>query len=142
MPQPNSCTPCNCIPGNINKDYFMQSVMVILCDILGALPGPGGSTVVPLPDEVKVFSFFTNAYQALGLVDAQKKLSHIMITNNTDGDYAVSFDGVNENYRVLANTYKVIDFDGANLDVTTDMYMKYVVAPSLGSVIIEAYYYV
>ena len=43
---------------------------------------------------------------------------------------------------MLANTYKVIDFDGANVDVTVDLYMKYVVAPSLGSVIIEAYYYV
>jgi len=79
---------------------------------------------------------------ALGLVDAEKKLSHIVITNNSDGDYAVSFDGVNENYRVLANTYKVIDFDGANVDVTVDLYMKWVTAPSLGSVIIEAYYYV
>jgi hypothetical protein len=142
MAAPNSCEPCEgCIPGNMNKDWFMQAVIRVLCQILGALPGPGGAEPVPLPDEVKAYTFFTNAYQALGLVDAQLKISHLVITNNSDGDYAISFNNSDENYRVLANTYKVIDFDGANITVATDVYAKYVAAPSLGSVIFEAYYY-
>ena len=143
MAAPNSCDPCGsgCIPPKMSKDYWQQAVLVALCQIVSGVTPGGDTTLVQLPDVVKAFGFFTNAYQVLGLVDAEKKLSHIMITNNTDGDYAVSFNNSTEAYRVLANSYKVIDFDKENLEVAIDMYMKWLVAPSLGSVIIEAYYF-
>lgn len=135
------CVPCNCIGGNIDNNKFKQDVEIILCAILAALPGPGGAAPVQLPDVTKAFSFFTNAYQALGFVDSAKEVSYVTITNDSDGVYAVSFNNSTEQYRILANSYKIITFDGANLDATNDMYMKYVTAPTIGNVIVEGYYY-
>ena len=143
MAAPDPCNPCGtCVPPNVGNDQFKVSVLVALCEILTAI-SEGTLTASPtvLPDVVKAYSFFLNTYQALGLVDAEKKLSHIVVTNNSDGDYALSLNNSSEHYRVLANSYKVIDFDGRNVSVTTDLYAKWVQQPSLGSVIFEAYYY-
>lgn len=39
MSAPDSCTPCDCIPPKMDKDYFLQALLVILCDILNSLEG-------------------------------------------------------------------------------------------------------
>lgn len=143
MVAPNSCDPCGtCIPPKMSIDWWRQAVLTVLCQIAGGLPG--AQTIVQLADVVKAFSFFTNAYQALGFLDSERKLAYAMITNDSDGVYAVSFNNSTEQYRVLANTTKIIDFQGGNLEaaaLTPDMYMKYIVAPTIGNVYVEGFYY-
>lgn len=38
MTSPSTCTPCNCIPANMGRDYFRVAGLTVLCEILGISP--------------------------------------------------------------------------------------------------------
>lgn len=45
MAAPNSCTPCDCIPGNVSEEYFRSAALNALCQILAAVGGEGSGPV-------------------------------------------------------------------------------------------------
>jgi hypothetical protein len=67
----------------------------------------------------------------------------IYIANTTDQDCYISFDGVTNQYRILSNTFRLIDCktnDGF-FDAGQAIYLKYVsTPPESGLVFVEATY--
>ena len=68
----------------------------------------------------------------------------VIFTNSTNAEVYISADGVNNNFRMAANSFKLIDFssnkirdDGLFVSVGTQFYVKQVTAPSSGAVWIE-----
>jgi len=86
------------------------------------------------------FGSITSSYAALG----SSLTGHVRIlclTNSTDKDILVSFDGTTDNLRLFTGSYKLLDFttnrvqdDGLFLPVGTQIYVKYSSAPASGSV--------
>jgi hypothetical protein len=72
----------------------------------------------------------------------------IRIINNTNGDVFISFDAVNDNLFVPANSFVLYDGTANNEDavlyfvfaIGTQVYIKYSSAPSTGSVYVETIY--
>ena len=94
------------------------------------------------------FGSITTAYQPLGT-----SLGHNWriwkITNTTDGDMFISFDGINDNLFVPANTFTLYDIstnsdqDSAtalSMSVGTQYFVRYSAAPTKGSVNLEGIY--
>lgn len=137
----DDCNPCGCIPPNIPNDKFKHDVELILCSILDALTGGGvASSITPIADKTIAFGTVTNAYAVTGFVDANKQISNVTVDNNTDGDMSISYNGSTEWFNVAAGSSRTVDFGLRRLTVTTDLYIKYTVAPSLGSVVISGWY--
>lgn len=135
------CNPCTgCVPGFIDQDAFKQAVLSALCDIYSAVTGD--ITVTVLPQVSKAFGFFTNAFQVASFVDANKKIRYLSVYNQTDGTIAGSFNNTDTHFTVEAGQLYTVNFGSSMqvLDVTTDLYLKYTVAPSLGNVLISGYY--
>jgi len=93
------------------------------------------------------FGAITNAYTPFGT-----PLSNVVrifkITNTTDGDILISLGGVNNNIIIPAGTFTLYDLTankGGNilifaLPTSTQFYLKYVSAPTKGSVYLECIY--
>jgi hypothetical protein len=91
----------------------------------------------------------TNSYTTLG-----SPLTHnwryFKITNNTDGDMFISFDGTTNNLFVPAYSFTLYDIatnagppnviDNLLLGLGTQFYIKYSSAPTTGSLYIEGWY--
>ena len=82
------------------------------------------------------FASITNSYVALGVpFDHAMRLIHFI--NNTDGDMLVSFDGINDNTIILAESFALYDLT-AQQDIAehfryqngTQLFVKYVTAPT------------
>ncbi len=68
----------------------------------------------------------------------------VIFTNSTNAEVYISADGIVNNFRMAANSFKLIDFssnkirdDGLFVSVGTQFYVKQVSAPSSGAVWIE-----
>ena len=94
------------------------------------------------------FGSLTTSYQPLGL-----PLSHLWrewkITNLTNGNLLISFDGTSDNMIVPANSFTLYDIStNTNQDASSAMTMsigtqflvKYSTAPTSGSVYLEGIY--
>lgn len=94
------------------------------------------------------FGAITGSFTAVGAA-----ISHnwrmFRIVNNTNGDLIISFDAVNNNFFLPANSFILYDLtantdtDGSTalvLALNTQFYVKYSSAPSSGSLYIEGIY--
>lgn len=88
----------------------------------------------------------TNAYTALGtpFTHAMRVLHFI---NQTDGNMMISFDGVTDNAPVLANTFALYDLtsdqdstESFRYENGTQVYIKYISAPTTGTFYLVAVY--
>ena len=102
-------------------------------------------------DQMRTVAFgaITASYAALGTpIDFSYRM--FKITNNTDGDMLFSFNGTNDNMFVPAFSFTLYDIatnapnvgqnDELVLDPTTQFYIKYSTAPSMGAVWVEGAY--
>lgn len=91
----------------------------------------------------------TNSYQALGNpIDQNWRV--MKISNNTDGDMKFSANGSADNIFVPAGGFVLFDFatnaqnvkdtDWFVLRLGTQIYVKYVTAPTTGSIYVEGIY--
>jgi len=92
------------------------------------------------------FGSITNAYVALGI-----PLGHAMrvlhFINATDGNIMVSFDGTTDNAPVIAESFSLYDLtsdqdanESFRYEIGTQIYIKYLTAPTTGSFyIVEVY---
>lgn len=64
------------------------------------------------------------------------------ITNGTDGDLVFSLTSTGAQFIVRANSVEEFPFgeNGGTAVVTTDLYGKFLVAPTMGNVDIEGFY--
>lgn len=87
------------------------------------------------------FSSITSSYAQL-TPDFTHTIKLAVITNTTDADIYVSFDGVDPHMRVIKNSQRIFDLKTNDffLQNPDKIYIKYVTAPSLGDFIFEAYY--
>jgi|ERR1700690_1460974 len=97
----------------------------------------------------KAAGSITNAYTTLGTA-----ITHLWrmfrITNNTDGDLFISFDGTTDNLFVPKGSFVLYDVaanaapsnlnDNLLVGINTQLYVKYSSAPSTGSVYAEGLY--
>ena len=82
------------------------------------------------------FAAITNSYQALGTPFGHA-MRVVHFINNTDGDMAVSFDGINDNVIILAEGFALYDLT-SNQDITerfryqqgTQLFVRYLTAPT------------
>lgn len=95
------------------------------------------------------FGTITNAYTVLGAI-----LSHtwrmFKITNTTNANMLISFDGTTDNLIVPAGSFTLYDLstnapplsevDNLVLGINTQFYLKYSTAPTSGSVYLEGIY--
>ena len=91
----------------------------------------------------------TNAYTPLGTA-----ITHnwrmFRITNNTDGDLLISFDGTTDNlfvpagsfvlYDVSTNAPPISEVDNLVIGIGTQFYVKYNTAPTTGDIWLEGLY--
>lgn len=91
------------------------------------------------------FGAVTASFAAWGAVLAHN-VRIISINNGTNADIYVSFDGTNAHIRVAANSFQLFDFtsnmvthddDAFFLANRTQVYIKYVTAPTSGTAWLE-----
>jgi hypothetical protein len=91
------------------------------------------------------FGSLTGAYQAMGAAQSYQARI-ICFTNTTDKDVVFSMDGTTDQIIVPAGGFKLFDIttnhrpvnqDDFSFGIGTQWYVKYLVAPSLGSVYLE-----
>lgn len=93
------------------------------------------------------------AFGSIGLsyVNLGTPLGHAMrvlhFINNTDGDMMISFDGINDNIPVLANSFALYDLTsdqdtGENFryQIGSQLQIKYISAPTTGTFYVVAVY--
>ena len=95
------------------------------------------------------FGSITASYTAVGTASL-KPIHVLIITNTTDADMLISDDGVNNKLVVPKSSFILLDVsanrDGYNpanvlmFRTRTQYYVKYITAPSLGSVYIAEIY--
>lgn len=97
----------------------------------------------------KAAGSITGSYTTLGAV-----ITHnwrvFKITNNTDGDMFISFDGTTDNLFVAMSSFTLYDLstnapplseiDNLVLGINTQFYVRYSSAPTTGSIYIEGLY--
>ncbi len=91
----------------------------------------------------------TNSYTTLG-TPLTKNWRIFKITNNTDGDMLISFDGTTDNifvpafsftlYDLSTNAVNVQDSDWFVMQIGTQIYVKYSTVPTQGDVWVEGVY--
>lgn len=93
---------------------------------------------------IVAFGAVTNSYTALG-TPFTGHVRIMCITNSTDKDMLISFDGTTDNLRLFTGSFKLLDFtankvqdDGLFFPVGTQVYVKYTSAPVSGNVWVEA----
>jgi hypothetical protein len=97
----------------------------------------------------KAFGAITNSYTTLG-TPTRFNWRMFKITNNTDGDLIVSFNGTADNIFVPKNGFTLYDMstnalavgetDEFVLSLQTQFYVKYSTAPTTGAVWVEGAY--
>lgn len=95
------------------------------------------------------FGSISGTYAALGSAIA-KNWRTFKITNNTNGDLLISFDGTTNNLFLPANSFTLYDLssNGPNsqqigemvISIGTQLYVKQSTAPTSGAVWVEAFY--
>lgn len=95
------------------------------------------------------FGSISGTYAALGTALA-KTWRTFKLTNNTNGDLIISFDGVNDNLFLPANSFTLYDLstnapndtlgESLVLSLGTQLYVKQSTAPTSGAVYAEAFY--
>lgn len=102
-------------------------------------------------DSIRTLAFggISGSYAAVGAV-ITKNWRIFKITNNTDGDILVSFDGTTDNLFVPALSFTLYDLstnappvsqsDNLVLAIGTQFYVKQSTAPTAGAVWIEGFY--
>lgn len=95
------------------------------------------------------YGSITGSYAALGATLAHN-WRMFKITNNTNGDILISFDGTTDNLFVPGNSFTLYDLstnapplaevDNLVLGVGTQFYIKQSTAPSSGNVWVEGIY--
>lgn len=97
----------------------------------------------------KAFGSITGSYTTLGTA-----LTHLWrmfkVTNSTNGDLLISFDGTTDNLFIPANSFTLYDLstnappiaevDNLVLGIGTQFYVKQSSAPSSGSLYLEGLY--
>lgn len=99
------------------------------------------------PLRTVAFGSITNSYTALGTAFTHP-VRMIRITNTTDADMLFSFDTVNDNIIVPAGSFVLYDVTTNREEniiyfvfaVGTQFFIKYVSAPSRGTVYLECLY--
>lgn len=107
--------------------------------------------VVARADSIRSLAFggISGSYAPVG-APLSKNWSMFRITNNTNGDLFISFDGTTDNLFVPANGFVLYDLstnappvsvtDNLVLAINTQFYAKQSSAPSTGSLYIEGIY--
>lgn len=133
----NPCEVCTCIPPNIATDKFKQSVLLVLCDILSGTVEPVTPNAIPTGFVAIDNQDITNAFTNTGLVDPPWK--SVYINNETDGilQFVFANSGADPQVRILANETRHLVFNPAA--VSGPLYVMYEVAPTLGTLYIEAW---
>ena len=93
------------------------------------------------------FGSITNTYVAVGTAFAHR-MRVVKMTNNTDGDLLVSFDGTTDNCFVPKESFTLYDFSSNSesspspfsFQIGTQTYVKYSTAPTAGAFYIECVY--
>lgn len=92
------------------------------------------------------FGSVTNSYQNLG-VPFGHAMRVLHFINNTDGNIMISFDGVNDNIFVAANTFSLYDLTAQEdinemfrYQVGSQLQIKYISAPTTGTFYVVAVY--
>lgn len=99
--------------------------------------------------KTKGHAAITGSYTTLGSV-----VSHLWrafcLTNNTNGDLFISFDGTNDNIFLPANGFRLYDvcangnpltaIDNLLIGINTQLYVRYSTAPTSGDLWLEALY--
>ncbi len=95
------------------------------------------------------FGSISGTYAAVGAVLA-KTWRTFKITNNTNGDLLVSFDGINDNLFIPASSFTLYDLstnapndtlqESLVLALGTQIYVKQSTAPTSGAIWVEAFY--
>lgn len=87
------------------------------------------------------FGSITNSYTIIGTAFTHPNII-IKVVNTTDTHMLLSTDGVNDKDVVSANGFFLYDLasNGVVLPVNTPIYIKYVSAPTLGTVYLVAIY--
>jgi hypothetical protein len=102
---------------------------------------------------VRFDAWRTIAFTSIGASYAPlgTRLGHAMrvlhFVNNTDGDVAISFDGITDNVFVPSDSFSVYDLtsdqdstESFRYEVGTQLYIKYMSAPTSGSFYCMAIY--
>ena len=98
------------------------------------------------PVRSMLFSSITNSYTALDIpFEHPMRLLHFI--NGTDGDLMISFNGTDDNIPLLAGGFSLYDLT-SNQDTrnslryvkNTQLYVKYLTAPTSGSVYVVTLY--
>lgn len=97
----------------------------------------------------KAHGAITNSYTTLGTA-LTKNWRMFKITNNTDGDMLISFDGTTDNifvpassftlYDLSCNALNVSDSDWFVMQIGSQFYVKYSTAPTSGDIWVEGIY--
>lgn len=95
------------------------------------------------------FGSITNVYAAVGSA-VTNNWRIFCITNNTNGDLAISADGTTDNFFIPAMSFKLFDLstnavpisasDNFVLSIGTQFYVRYLTAPTSGAVYVEGIY--
>ncbi len=95
------------------------------------------------------FGSITGSYTTLG-TPIQHLFRAFCLTNNTDGDLFISFDGTTDNIFIPKNGFRLYDvstnsppisaIDNLVIGINTQFYVKYSTAPTSGSVWLEGLY--
>lgn len=94
------------------------------------------------------FGSITNTYQVLG-TPLNRRWRQWKVTNSTNGDMFISFDGVNDNMFVPANSFTLYDIgtnanqdaaEGLTMSIGTQYFVRYSTAPTSGGVYLEGVY--
>lgn len=92
------------------------------------------------------FASITSSYTALGgPFDHAMRVLHFI--NGTDGDVMISFDGVNDNIPILADTFSLYDLtsdqdsnEHFRYQKGSQLLVKYLTAPTRGTIYVVAVY--
>lgn len=92
------------------------------------------------------FGSITASYTNLGTTFAHA-MRVLQFINSTDGDVAISFDGITNNIPVIANTFALYDFtsdqdaqESFRYELGTQLYIKYLTVPTTGTFYVVAMY--
>lgn len=131
------CDPC-CDPvaNSRSVDSSRTSILVALCKILSALTdGTSAASWV----------YSNTAYSSLGAAFASiltnsNKIRQLKLSNFTDQDIEISYDGTNVHDYIRAGEIAIRDLAANGRDIRTNVRARYVAAPSSGIFIASSMY--
>lgn len=137
MPRP-SCDPC-CNPGEMSrtKESFQASELIILCSILAAIEA--GSEAI----SEAIWAYSATAAAALtaaftNVLTSSGNNRYFKFTNTTDQDIEISFDGTNVHIYLVSGEIHNLDIASNGMYESSNVFARYVVDPSSGSLFVSA----